>query len=130
MTNPPKRTKQGDPDTPPEDLPDTPSNALPPRDEPRWKRARKREKTGRTLTKTEQSLRLDFKLVGTNKPDPKTPNYTLLKVMRSAESPNDYVIILDIPGKNADFREGAKYKVHPPHHASHLAPNLHIHTTK
>ena len=83
---------------------------------------KKREKTGRPLTKTEQSLRPDYKLITKNKLDPKTPNYTLLKVMGSTEIPNEYVIILDIPEKNADFREGAKYKVHPPRHASHLAP--------
>ena len=60
--------------------------------------------------------------MGTNKPDPKKPNHTLLEVRRSTESPDDYVIILDIPGKHAEYREGAQYKVHPPRRESHLAP--------
>ena len=44
------------------------------------------------------------KLVGTNKPDPKKPNHTPLEV-RSKKSSEDYVLILDIPGKHIEYRE-------------------------
>ena len=59
--------------------------------------------------------------MGTNKPDPKKPNHTLLEV-RSKESSEDYILIFDIPGKHVEYREGAQYKVHPPCRAAHLAP--------
>ena len=42
--------------------------------------------------------------MGTNKPDPKKPNHTLLEV-RSKKSSEDYILILDIPGKHVEYRE-------------------------